>query len=106
MKPALLIFAIAAFASGALVAAGPAHSAGARPIKAKFNCDKGPSLTVVFKGRKATVTPKGNETVTLTQGLAADGFLYTKGKYKLRGRGDWVRWTTGRGRPLSCYAQD
>jgi len=104
MKAALLSLAVASFSFSMLVPAGAAHGAGAKPIKAKYTCNRGPSLNVVFQGNKATVTPKGSKSVTLRQGMAADGFLYSKGKYSLRGKGDDVTWTTGRGKPLNCQA--
>src|SRR4051794_19082897 len=101
MNIAWKFLAIASFATSALLAAATADAAGAKPIKAKYVCSKGKSLKVVFQGSKAIVTPKGGETITLRQGMAADGFLYSKGKHSLRGRGDDATWTTGRGKPLA-----
>lgn len=98
MKAALLSLAAAGFALAALV---PAGAADAKPIKAKYYCNKGQTLRVVFQANKATVTPKGGEPVTLKQGMAADGFLYAKGKYSLRGRGNAATWTAGR-KSFSC----
>jgi membrane-bound inhibitor of C-type lysozyme len=98
MKAASLSLAIAALSVTALAPAD------AKPIKAKYYCNKGQSLKVVFQGSKATVTPKGGKTVTLYQSLAADGFSYSKGRYNLRGKSDWATWTTGRGKPLNCTA--
>jgi len=77
-----------------------------KPIKAKYYCNRGQSLKVVFQGSKATVTPKwGGRTVTLPQGMSADGFYYVKGKYSLRGRGDDATWTMGQSKPFTCHAQ-
>ena len=101
MKAALLSLAVVSVVTGGLFASG----ANARSIKAKYTCNKGQSLTVVFKGSKATVTPKGGKSVTLTQAMAADGFLYTKSKYSLRGRGDNATWTVGSHKPLKCYSR-
>lgn len=102
MKAALLSLIVASFLIGGLV---HASAADARTIKAKYTCNKGQSLTVVFKGSKATVTPKGGKSVTLSQAMAADGFFYTKSKYSLRGRGDSATWTVGSHKPLKCYAR-
>lgn len=102
MKTVLLSLAVASFGLGGLVAA---DAAAAKSIKAKYYCNKGQSLKVVFQGNKAIVTPKGANTVTLKQGMAADGFYYVKGKYSLRGRGDEATWTTGWGKPFSCHAR-
>jgi membrane-bound inhibitor of C-type lysozyme len=101
MKTTLLALAVAGFALGALVPAGAADAA-KKPIKAKYHCNKGQSLKVVFHGNTAVVTPKGGKTVTLTQARTADGFLYAKGKYSLRGRGDKATWTAGHNKPLKC----
>ncbi|MFP5330627.1 MAG: MliC family protein, partial [Alphaproteobacteria bacterium] len=68
----------------------------------KYYCNKGVTLRVVFDRNKATVTPKGGEPITLKQGMAADGFLYAKGKYSLRGRGNTATWTVGSKKPLNC----
>lgn len=101
MKTALLTLAVAGFALSALVPVGAADAA-KKPIKAKYSCSKGKSLKVVFQGNKAVVTPKGGETVTLKQARTANGFLYAKGKYSLRGRGNNATWTAGRHKPLKC----
>lgn len=106
MRTVLLALAVASFSLCGLVAASAATAASAKPIKAKYYCNKGQSLKVVFQGSKAIVTPKGGKTVTLRQGMSADGFFYAKGKYSLRGRGDRATWTSGWGKPLSCTARD
>ena len=92
------LFTIAAAAAVALLASGPAQAS----TKAKFICKGGSTLGVAFKGNKARVSVPGAEQITLTQALSADGFLYTKGKYSLRGKGDKVTWTAGNAKPLSC----
>ena len=104
MKIVLLTLAVASSLSG-LVAVSAAHAAAAKPINAKYFCNKGQSLKVVFLSSKAMVTPKGGKTITLRQGMTADGFLYSKGKYRLRGRGNGATWTTGWGKPLNCEAR-
>jgi membrane-bound inhibitor of C-type lysozyme len=101
MKTTMLTLAVAGFALSGLVPVGAADAA-KKPIKAKYYCNKGQSLKVVFQGSWATVTPKGGKTVTLTQARTADGFLYAKGKYSLRGRGSKATWTAGHAKPLKC----
>lgn len=105
MKIVLLTFAVATVPLSGLVAASAAHAVAAKPTRAKYFCNKGQSLKVVFLKSKAIVTPKGSKTITLPQGMAADGFLYTKGKYSLRGRGNRATWTSGWGKPLTCKAR-
>ena len=94
-------FALAAATAAAMIASGANAS-----TKAKYACKGGHSLSVTFKGNKAKVSVPGAEPVTLTQGLSGDGFLYTKkGGYSLRGVGNKVTWTPGKGKPLSCKAR-
>ncbi len=103
MKPALLCLTVAgSLAGGVLLTSSPAEAAGGA-IKAKYTCNKGQSLKVVFKGSKATVTPKSGKPVTLTESMTADGFLYANSKYSLRGRGNKATWSVGR-RKFSCTA--
>ena len=97
----LLSLAVIGVLTGGMVST----SASARDIKAKYTCNKGQKLTVVFKDQKATVTPKGGKPVTLEQAMAADGFFYTKSKYSLRGRGNNATWTVGSHKPLNCYTR-
>jgi membrane-bound inhibitor of C-type lysozyme len=106
MKRTLSTLMTATHFLGPLVLSSAAESAGSGSTKVKFKCTNGRPLAIVFKSTKAIVTPKGGQAVTLTQALAADGFRYTRGKYSLRGRGEWVSWATGHGRPLNCYARD
>jgi membrane-bound inhibitor of C-type lysozyme len=102
MKTGLLALAVASFALSAIV---PAGSAEAKAIKAKYKCDRGQSLKVVFDGKYATVSPTNGKMVTLRQQMSGDGFLYTKGSYSLRGRGDNATWRTGQGKHLTCRAR-
>lgn len=97
--------AVASLAISAAVPDAAAQGAAAKPIKAKYFCENGQSLRVVFEGDKALVTPRGGKTITLRHGITADGFLYSKGKYSLRGRGDDATWTVGARKPVSCHAK-
>ena len=99
MKAAIPSLMSAGVVFSALVATDPAS---ARTITAKYVCDKGGSLIVAFRDNKAIVTPKGKGSIVLRQAIAADGFLYTKSKYSLRGRSNWVTWTVGYNKPLKC----
>ena len=101
MKRALLRLIVASVALSGVVGA----SADAKSIKAKYYCNKGKSLKVVFQNNKATVTTNSGKTIKLRQSLAADGFSYSNGRYNLRGRSNWATWTTGHGKPLNCTAR-
>jgi len=67
-----------------------------------FVCDNGSSLSVLFEGNQATVTPAGGDPLVLPQAMAADGFLYMTPQHSLRGKGDEVTWTVGRMVPTTC----
>ena len=104
MRKLILSLAAAGLFAGGMIPATAAEAA-KKSIKAKYFCTKGQSLKVVFQGSKATVTPKwGGDTVTLKQGMSADGFYYQKGKYSLRGRGDDATWSAG-SKSYTCHAQ-
>ena len=72
------------------------------PRTAQFTCNNGQSLTVVFEGDKATVTPEGGEAIVLPQAPSGSGFLYMTPQHSLRGKGDAVSWTVGRMVPMQC----
>ncbi|MEO7602135.1 MAG: MliC family protein [Sphingomicrobium sp.] len=93
---------IAAAATTALFAAGTANAAS---TKVKYDCKGGTVLTVTFKDGKARVSVPGAEPVMLSQGPSGDGFLYARKSYSLRGVGNKVTWSTGRGKPLTCKAR-
>lgn len=93
--------AVAALACAALLASGAAIAS----TKAKYVCKGGHTLTVTYNANKAKVSVPGAEPVTLTQALSGDGFLYTKKGYSLRGVGNKITWTPGRGKPLTCRAR-
>ena len=97
MKALLMSLAVAN-----LSLSGAAGASSTKSITAKYSCSKGKWLKVTFKGNKAIVTPKGRDKVTLYQGMSADGFFYSKGKYSLRGKGNKATWTVRGSKPLSC----
>lgn len=92
---------IAGAATAALFAAGAANASN----KVKYDCRGGTVLTVTFKDGKARVTVPGAEPVMLSQGPSGDGFYYARKSYSLRGVGNKVTWSTGRGKPLTCRAR-
>jgi inhibitor of cysteine peptidase len=61
-------------------------------ILANYTCDDGVTFAATFGGDVASVT-FNNETKTLKQQQAADGFSYTDGAWELRGAGDVVTLT-------------
>ena len=97
MKPVT----VATAAAAALLASAAANAS----TKAKYVCKGGHTISVTYKGNKAKVSVPGAEPVTLTQALSGDGFLYTKKGYSLRGVGNKVTWTPGKGKPLNCKAR-
>lgn len=117
----VLYLAVAGVSWGAAVVPEDAGTPGGNAITANYTCEVGmagvaPSLMVVFEGNSARVTPIGDKgiagvypgigtTITLSQSIAADGFLYTNGENSLRGRGNEVTWTTV-GYSLKCTARN
>ena len=48
----------------------------------------------------------GKQTIILPNKAVASGFLYSNGKYILRGKGEQVTWTVGRMTPFQCSVGD
>ena len=72
-----------------------------RRIETAFTCDDGSALSVVYAGDTATVTARQG-TFVLPQQPSGSGFLYSNGRYSLRGQGDEARWEVGRMAPILC----
>jgi len=79
-----------------------------------YNCDNHKKIMVSFTSigkAKARVniviinTPN-TQPITLAAKKVDSGFLYSNGKYTLRGKGSDVQWTIGRMMPIKCTATD
>ena len=79
----------------------------------KYGCNRGIQLSVTFttpnseKDKKiAIINSFGKEAIILPNVAVASGFLYSNGKYSLRGKGKQASWTVGRMTPYSCSVGD
>lgn len=81
--------------------------------KVEFICNRGVNLSVSF----STSTNEGNINIAIVNGYGdqkiilptktvASGFLYTNGKYTLRGKAEQATWTVGRMMPYQCSQSD
>jgi membrane-bound inhibitor of C-type lysozyme len=72
--------------------------------RVKFACDNGEDVEVHFKPPGLAVLLRNGETKELQQQPAASGFLYSKGHFSIRGKGDELHVEVGKMTPLECVA--
>lgn len=78
----------------------------------KYTCNQGTILSVNFTSRSdnegtlAIINGVGKQAIILSNKAVASGFLYSNGKYTLRGKGERATWTIGRMTPFQCSAGD
>ncbi len=96
------------------------------PVKTvDYQCDRGTSLSVTFTDRDftkeradrntahqdkvkdfvANVTLADGTLITLPAQIVASGFMYSNGKYSLRGKGNEAMWSVGRMLAEQCLAK-
>lgn len=76
----------------------------------EYSCDRNTNITVSFTSKKqeniltsiAIINSQNNQAIILAAKQVGSGFLYSNGKYSLRGKDNQVQWTIGRMIPLSC----
>ena len=73
-----------------------------KATEAKFRCENGKTMKVVFGSNTATVIYNKGKPVALQQSLAGDGFAYATSKYNLRGKGNRVTWAVRGKKPVEC----
>lgn len=69
-----------------------------------YRCDRGEDISVVFPSSaegSASLLLKGN-TIELPKQSAMSGFLYSNGRYSLRGKGEELLLEIGRMAPIKC----
>lgn len=81
--------------------------------KVKYTCSRNTKLSVNFTSTSndsdkkiAIINGFGKQAIILPNKAVASGFLYSNGKYVLRGKGEQVTWTVGRMAPFQCSAGD
>ena len=70
----------------------------------KFACENGEEVELHFKSPGIVVLLRNGETKELKQQPAASGFLYSKGHFSVRGKGDELSVEVGKMVPLECKA--
>lgn len=83
------------------------------PKNDRYTCSRNTNLSVNFtstsnEGDKkiAIINGYGKQSIILPNKTVASGFLYSNGKYTLRGKGDKATWTVGRMAPFQCSVGD
>jgi membrane-bound inhibitor of C-type lysozyme len=79
----------------------------------KYTCSRNTVLSVNFtysmnknEQNLAIINGVGKQSIILPSKAVTSGFLYTNGKYMLRGKGQQVTWTVGRMTPYQCSIVD
>lgn len=79
----------------------------------KYTCTRNTKLSVNFTSKNdeveqtvAIINGYGEQAIILPNKAVASGFLYSNGKYALRGKGDKATWTIGRMVPFKCLVAD
>lgn len=112
-----LILAIAAIPS--IIACS--HDVGNKPTAeqsnriVKYNCARGDTLSVSFSNSSSQNKPENKiaivngfskKPIILKSQASNIGFLYSNGKFTLRGNGKHATWTVGRMAPINCWLGD
>ena len=87
------------------------HNTSAKNVK--YTCNRDTKLSVNFTSTHndsnktiAIINGFGNQGIILPQKHVASGFLYSNGKYTLRGKGEQAAWTVGRMADFHCTLGD
>ena len=79
----------------------------------KYTCSRDTKLSINFisssnesNKRTAIINGFGKQAIILSNKMVASGFLYSNGKYTLRGEGEHATWTVGRMVPFQCSVGD
>lgn len=79
----------------------------------KYTCNRDTKLSVNFTSKNsegdkkiAIINDFGKQAIILPHKAVASGFLYSNGKYVLRGKGVKATWTVGRMAPFQCSVGD
>lgn len=79
----------------------------------KYTCNRDTQLSVNFTSthnesdkKIAIINGFGEQAIILPNKTVASGFLYSNGKYVLRGKGEQATWTVGRMADFNCTVGD
>ena len=67
----------------------------------KYACDRGTQLTATFSkdGSNVEISTNTVKNLILPAQAATSGFIYSNGRYELRGKGEKAMWSIGRMAP-------
>lgn len=70
----------------------------------KYACDRGAQLTATFSkdGSNVEISTNTVKNLILRAQAAASDFIYSNGRYELRGEGEKAMWSIGRMAPEQC----
>ena len=120
MNKQLLIIIVCSFLLGCAETHSPVttneteiNTQKASTINVKYTCSRGNQLSVHFtatKGKEnkniAIINGFSEQAIILPNKAVASGFLYSNGKYSLRGKSEQATWTVGRMAPFQCSIDD
>ena len=79
----------------------------------KYTCTRDTKLSVTFTASESASDKKiaiingfGEQAIIIPNVAVASGFLYSNGKYSLRGKGKQASWTVGRMASFQCSVGD
>lgn len=94
LLPSLGLFALAACAT-----------TGEAGRTVSYTCDRGPVLTIEYKGDTARIVSPDGRGVVMPQRETGSGFWYQSATHGIRGKGDELSYTIGRMAPMTCRAR-
>lgn len=74
----------------------------------KYVCDRGTQLKATFSadGENVEISTQSVENLVIPRQVSGSGFLYSNGRYELRGKGKEAMWSLGRMAAEKCIAVD
>ena len=70
-----------------------------------YSCDRGPALTIEYKGDTARIISADGRGVIMQQQETGSGFWYQSATHSIRGKGEELSYTIGRMAPMACRAR-
>lgn len=90
------------FPSIGLLALAACATTGEPARTVSYRCDRGPALTIEYKGDTARIISADGRGVTMPQRETGSGFWYQSATHSIRGKGDELTYTIGRMAPMNC----
>jgi membrane-bound inhibitor of C-type lysozyme len=86
----------------------PSISTEAKANIVKYVCDRGTQLKASFStdGENVKISTQSVENLVIPSQAIGSGFLYSNGRYELRGKDNEAMWSVGRMAAERCVADD